>query len=1031
MDELSKVLRVLLKRMPYELFMKNELDCMAIDRDVLNKAVHAYMPSHSATEIQYMMESLADFQENYSEFLGHESSEKREVSVFEAIFRFADGMLVKMNNEVMCRYERILRWRMTTADISEEIFVLAFLARRDLEEGIYCKDFTWPTVIGHNNMQLRNLTRKGMAENHFHLWGSAPYFYLAWIQMMNDLRSLESRPEPDEMDSNLRTGYIVYDKRFPEKELRSCCLQAALIRLYLFSVVTDRPIKIGEYFADWQCLIPWTNRFQGSVSVKAWEEIIANEESCSGSWILKRIYEKCFQGQDSERKELERGLSVFERILKKKSQIRYKIFEGSNILLRDILKFLLREQGMVCLEDCKAILSPRQYIDLWQAVTYQKVVYYLNNYEAFIRHVDQIQDAMDSIMTDRYEQMADYALTGMKFAGYFMSELNYVLSGERRLIYEMFRRAEIKDKSLSPHIYNLFYSYLIIKQKVRSEMVQSNEWVGFDNFSAYQDRKDYFSAGRNIEKLKAKMAVFSCLEQNVKLLEIRITPGNTVLEDYHKIRFLEDAIDTEGTLKDKFFYVVHFIKRPDAARLDEKEYCPCRHEALRKICAKKAIALMDFRRDYPRTAGRVLGIDAASNEIGCRPEVFAQIFRTLKKDTCFGYAENKYIKLPQLRATYHVGEDFLDLADGLRAIDEAILFLNLDCGDRIGHGLALGISVYDWYKSKEQHISLPKQDYLDNLVWLYFAIIRYKIPNLDNLKNEIEKQFQKYFSEIYGSVVDVDYMNAILDALKKEKGDRETRKPVFVFDIHAYYNAWMLRGDAPELYKKGYYQRDKAYTAPMEVNAVNFEYPIDFAVRKKPEPAMLYYSYHYDVKVRREGQKKIDVKVSLDYVKGVELVQKAMQREIAARGIAIESNPSSNYLIGTFKRYEEHPIIKFFNNGLTKNYEELVACPQIWTSINTDDQGVFDIKLENEYALLARALEKKKNEKGEPLYQKSMIYEWLDKLRRMGISQSFGNVDDTSSIQYSSCEDDINTLNDSRRRNKQIVEDYIYGKRCM
>ena len=71
-------------------------------------------------------------------------------------------MLIRKNNNVMIRYERILRWRVTTKDISEDIFVTAFLARHDLIDGIYCKDFTWSSVISHNNIQLKKITEKGM-----------------------------------------------------------------------------------------------------------------------------------------------------------------------------------------------------------------------------------------------------------------------------------------------------------------------------------------------------------------------------------------------------------------------------------------------------------------------------------------------------------------------------------------------------------------------------------------------------------------------------------------------------------------------------------------------------------------------------------------------------------------------------------------------------------------------------------------------------------------------------------------------------
>ena len=66
----------------------------------------------------------------------------------------------------------------------------------------------------------------------------------------------------------------------------------------------------------------------------------------------------------------------------------------------------------------------------------------------------------------------------------------------------------------------------------------------------------------------------------------------------------------------------------------------------------------------------------------------------------------------------------------------------------------------------------------------------------------------------------------------------------------------------------------------------------------------------------------------------------------------------------------------------------LSESPQIWISINTDDQDVFGTTMENEYALLPRALEKEKKD-GSPVCQKALIYDWLDRIRKMGSSQSF------------------------------------------
>lgn len=118
-----------------------------------------------------------------------------------------------------------------------------------------------------------------------------------------------------------------------------------------------------------------------------------------------------------------------------------------------------------------------------------------------------------------------------------------------------------------------------------------------------------------------------------------------------------------------------------------------------------------------------------------------------------------------------------------------------------------------------------------------------------------------------------------------------------------------------------------------------------------------------------------------------------MQWVVAQKGIGIETNPSSNALIGTFKRYDKHPILNWYNNGLTPKPQEVFGAPQIQVSINTDDQGVFATYIENEYAYLALALEKLKDENGNPRYSRTLIYDWLDNIRKMGLAQSFEEIE--------------------------------------
>ena len=978
MEQLSKILQVLLKQIPYEPFLKGTLDCMSMEQNALVQSVHSYMSSYSDTELNYRMSRLRDFFQEYNAFLRSENiNTTRNISVFDAIFYFADKILTKKNNEIMVRYERILRWRMTTVNISEDIFITAFLARHDLQASTYCKDFTWSVVIGHNNTQLKRITERGMAENHFHLWGSAPYFHITWLWVVNHPLEIE-HTSLERIESNRRSIPFQNSGEVSEMDLKKSCLQAALIRFYLYSILIDEQVELGDYYIDWEYFIPWIEQFQNQMVDSS--KIKVDSDGKLKAFAALRDIEA-----------LGEYFSILKKLLNK--YVDFSDFEGM-VSVSEILTRAFQGCGKYKLRDCSMFFTKEEYKQIWNEKSYQKMMYYLENYNVMSWYIDEIQDMIDFYTINRRDEKArrvDYALNAIDFHGYYENEINEALAGERWFLYEMFRRIERRDMDLEPRIYNLFYTYLVMKERLRSEMVQSNKWVGFENFSIYQSRTGYFPMRQDLEDLKVQLAVDSCWKQNVELLELRITPGNTAEQNRDEIEALDHSINELETDGEKWYgYVMHFIKKQDNEKLSS-QFCDYRHENLRREIYERAVAIIDFRRKYPKTASRLVGIDAANQEIGCRPEVFAQAFRTLHNHTSFSFANNKYEKIPQLRITYHVGEDFVDVIDGLRAIDEAVLFLNMDCGDRLGHAIALGIDVKDWYRSKSYNITLTKQDYLDNIVWMYHAITRYHIDGLDNLKNFLEAEYYKYFEDIYARFISQDYVDSIEE--KRTFGKTDIKK-VLKFDIHAYYDSWKLRGDIPQLYRKEYYLNDFTYITPMAPYSVNHAFPEDFNVRSKSEPVLLYHYYHYNRNVRVEGNRIVDKKVDIDYVKGVKLVQAAMQKEVSQRGIGIETNPSSNYMIGTFSRYEEHPIMKFYNNGLTFNEKELNSSPQIWVSINTDDQGIFNTKLENEYAFLARALEKKTDENGERVYSKSMIYEWLDKIRQMGLNQSFINPKD-------------------------------------
>ena len=276
------------------------------------------------------------------------------------------------------------------------------------------------------------------------------------------------------------------------------------------------------------------------------------------------------------------------------------------------------------------------------------------------------------------------------------------------------------------------------------------------------------------------------------------------------------------------------------------------------------------------------------------------------------------------------------------------------------------------YKYCNEILVLPKQILLDDIAWLLVKAEENGCKMDSQLKEELEEKFYYLYTEIYGKT------------MKREED-------VSWID---YYQSWKLRGDNPELYmlsKKEYEEKieyPKRCLCKFEKYAFNAELGEQgFIIRKRDKVRKLYWAYHYSEFVRKIGDEQVEFKVDQKYVELVKEIQDKMIAVLVREGIAIETNPSSNYLIGTIKKYDEHPIMRFNSRKLRKTERNM----SLNVSINTDDQGVFDTLLENEYALMMLALKKKRNKDNELEYDIEDIYEWIDYVRQMGLEQSFNN----------------------------------------
>ncbi|MDE7011468.1 MAG: hypothetical protein K2O93_09645 [Oscillospiraceae bacterium] len=656
-----------------------------------------------------------------------------------------------------------------------------------------------------------------------------------------------------------------------------------------------------------------------------------------------------------------------------------------SILFRALHPGAFHAQGMSSFHSPSAFWS--EYIDCFSPVS---------------RLIDLVRVLQESCgvwiaLPDGESACFDYALELPVF--HVVRDSPYrVLAGERYFLYQCFTACF--SGRFSPFEQTLFYLYLSLKTAFRGEMIQVNRQVGFQNFADYEERKDLAWTGAYRWEAYRMALNAPLLTSPTRSLEARLTPAGTREEMIQKVLrydlgkhfadlpyqplppeqcYFEPERSADRFLREPHFYVLHFPKRhddplPPAFSLEH------RHQALREEVRARARALAEALSVSPYLCSRIRGIDGCANEVDCRPEVFAAAFRYLRSfQSTEPWTAGSLLPAPvhRLSVTYHAGEDFYDIADGLRAIDEAMCFLDYRRGDRIGHALALGVDPQIHYQMKSMSIVLPKQNRLDDLVWLIFRGRALGVPIDPQLYGALQQEALWLLQDIYG------------DAISRNN---------WSITLQDYFCSMLLRGDAPELYRTMSFQMpealyDSQYSRCQITSSRSAQDLMPF--RQSWKIAGMYYYYHYGWREKREGRKSIRISIRPDYIALLRQMQLALQQHLAARGILIECNPSSNVLIGTFGEYARHPITRFNHMGLTAPPD--LQCAQLHVCVNTDDLGVFDTSLEFEYALLYRALSSQTDADGRPLYTAKSILSYLQNVREMGLQAVFPPPEQLSS----------------------------------
>lgn len=502
-------------------------------------------------------------------------------------------------------------------------------------------------------------------------------------------------------------------------------------------------------------------------------------------------------------------------------------------------------------------------------------------------NTDDLQDYAgkhreDNLLERAGEPGWDYAEAGGLDSELRKSSLAYH-RGERRFMTWMLVAALSKSSSFKDAL-PLFYLYLLIKIRFRRDYVQTNPLIGLQNFNHYYHALDKYKEdwqGRLDTKGKLKYALNTSIrEGHTDTVEVRLSPDSF------------DLIKNTKWLEGK--KNVNFVLTLFKSCRDDDKAATTKYSGLQSELIRKLREILDLVKTGSLL--KIVGIDVVGSDLQCRPYVIAPFLR---------YAAEKGI----IHITYHAAEDFCDIIDGLRSLDELTSFAEYKDSYRIGHASVLGVNVEKYYQKRKRNVVCSRQTLLDNYIWLSRVDrIMNNVAIAPEMRRELESKAEEQFKVIY---------------------------PGLSFSANDYWDSMQLRSDmtdafVEELYGSGVFR------------SLRCNHPRCEEARNNEKAKAYWYEY---LKRNEKGDEIVLTRHKKEVINIINEVREALMKEFAGKKYKVESNPTSNLMIGPFDMYKELPTLKFYDHHVN-------------VSVNTDAKGVFSTSLYMEYSLLALVLQK-------------------------------------------------------------------------
>jgi adenosine/AMP deaminase-like protein len=485
----------------------------------------------------------------------------------------------------------------------------------------------------------------------------------------------------------------------------------------------------------------------------------------------------------------------------------------------------------------------------------------------------------------------------------------------------------------------LFWQTVRIRALFYRHVVQRPMTPGLHWFVRFYDRTWRLRKALTLDHMLESAAAPGGLQEGLRSLEVRLSPDRSVAKLQDDVRRVGNAAARwrppragEGGRADRpsieVGLVLHFIRnraggvtagRPKAfwsgthaePRIspDETSGNPSgyRYARFYRDQRTQADALSWLLTHRPLTLEVVRGIDVCTDELGVPHWVLVPVMRQVRQAAGAGARALRRLRgwtVPPLRTTIHAGEDFVHLLTGLRLVDQAIEQLGLREGDRIGHGLALGLDPREWAR-RACRVAMSREERLMDLVWEWSWYGQQGGGTGTTRQTVLLYELAHLTDHVFGRAVSPYDLSLLVRDL---------------CDPHVMYDVGFPDGPPPPPPASGVVTRRGRLR----------DYLCDQGVFERGREIVW-------VDAGSEGE-------------ALAGLQAALRQKLGARGIAVEVNPTSNLLVGDLEDLSAHPLWRL------RPPRGGGDAPPVSVCIGSDDPVVFASNLRHEYQLLSDAL---------------------------------------------------------------------------